>query len=119
MRAPSVPSLRLSLDEWSANSADYEWYLSEKKRVIEEQGTKVLDSLPENDAGCQELLETVIDWLPKRYPTLFDRLLVPEKEDGIFSKTTGETYRWQVGQAPDGKEALRIVSRCVLLHFVP
>jgi Haem-dependent oxidative N-demethylase, alpha subunit-like len=76
----------------------------------------VLDSLPENDFACQELLEIVVDWLPKRYPSLFNRLLRNDTSgntlsDGIFSKTTGETYVWDVGAVPEGKVALQILSR--------
>ena len=31
--------------------------------------------------------------------------------DGIFSKTTGETYTWGIDAAPEGKAALEIISR--------
>ncbi|KAF8304833.1 hypothetical protein DL93DRAFT_2066749 [Clavulina sp. PMI_390] len=112
----------LEIENWMEISADYEWYLSEKKRVIEEQGKVVLDSLPENDPACQELLETVADWLPKRYPTMFDRLLETtepgEQRDGIYNRTTKERYQWEVGNAPDGREALTILSRLVECDFL-
>ncbi|KAF9514579.1 hypothetical protein BS47DRAFT_1342892 [Hydnum rufescens UP504] len=113
----------LEIENWIEISSDYEWYLSEKKRVIQEQGTVVLDSLPENDFACQELLETVVDWLPKRYPSLFNRLLRNDTSgnplsDGIFSKTTGETYVWDIGAAPEGKVALQILSRLTECDFL-
>lgn len=36
-----------------------------KKAVIAEHGPKVLNSLPENDEAAGELLETLVDYLPK------------------------------------------------------
>jgi hypothetical protein len=49
------------------------WYLDLKKAVIEQQGKAVLDSLPEGEDVCLELAETVIDYLPKRYPVSHGR----------------------------------------------
>lgn len=66
-------------------------------------------------------METVVDWLPKRYPTLFDRLLRTEEgvtKDGIFNKVTGECFEWIEGQAPDGCEALTIISRLTECDFL-
>jgi len=61
--------------------------------------------LPENDEACNELLEVLIDWLPKRYPTLFKKI----GEDGIWNKVTGERF---VGlREKRGVEALMVVSR--------
>ncbi|KZT50557.1 hypothetical protein CALCODRAFT_559055 [Calocera cornea HHB12733] len=111
----------MEIENWIEISSDYEWYLSEKKKVIESEGKKVLDSLPENDFACQELMETVVDWLPKRYPTLFDRLLRFEEErsyDGIFNKITGERFEWLDGSAPSGCEALTIISRLTECDFL-
>jgi Protein of unknown function (DUF3445) len=50
------------------NFGENRWYLDLKKAVIEKQGTVVLDSLPEGEDICLELAETLIDYLPKRYP---------------------------------------------------
>ncbi|KZP00434.1 hypothetical protein CALVIDRAFT_595249 [Calocera viscosa TUFC12733] len=115
----------MEIENWIEITSDYEWYLSEKKKVIESepvyQGKKVLDSLPENDFACQELMETVIDWLPKRYPTLFDRLLRAQDEgsyDGIFNRVTGERFEWLEGHAPDGCKALTIISRLTECDFL-
>jgi len=111
----------MEIDNWIEISADYEWYLAQKKDVVESEGRKVLDSLPENDFACQELLETIVDWMPKRYPTLFERLLRDEdgkKMDGIFNRVTGERYEWVDGQAPDGCQALQIISRLTECDFL-
>jgi len=82
----------VSPNNWIELSASYRWYLAEKKRVITEQGKKVVDSLPENDAACGELLECVIHFLVARYPTLFDRLTETTQDgkelDGIYNNVT-------------------------------
>ena len=71
-----------------------------------------MDSLPENDAACTELLETLVDYLPKRYPTLFDA--IPSKTpgpvpNGIHNKVTGETFS-NVSDLK-GIDALMVVTR--------
>lgn len=105
-------------NDWIELSASYRWYLAEKKKVIAEQGKKVIDSLPENDAACGELLELVVEFLTARYPTLFDRLLETRQDggeiDGIYSHTTEERYQWVKGCPPEGVEGLKIISRYVV-----
>lgn len=56
---------KMHIDNWIELDKDYMFYLDMKKRVIEEQGHKVLDSLPENDEACCELLEVLVNYLPK------------------------------------------------------
>ncbi|KAG9105011.1 hypothetical protein FRC06_002932 [Ceratobasidium sp. 370] len=87
-------------NNWIELSASYRWYLAEKKRVIAEQGKKVIDSLPENDAACGELLECVVAFLTVRYPTLFDRLWETTQDgkelDGIHNRVTEERYQFSL-----------------------
>ncbi|KAG8748258.1 hypothetical protein FRC10_007648 [Ceratobasidium sp. 414] len=112
----------LSPNNWIELSASYRWYLAEKKRVITEQGKKVIDSLPENDAACGELLECVVAFLTVRYPTLFDRLSETTRDgkelDGIYSRVTEERYQWVKGCPPEGIEGLTIVSRLTENDFL-
>ena len=68
----------------------------------------VVDSLPENDEACGELLLELVDYLPKRYPTLFRR----DEPDGITNLVTGEQYV-SLG-SKKGMDALVVISRCVL-----
>ncbi|KAG8700234.1 hypothetical protein FRC08_004825 [Ceratobasidium sp. 394] len=109
-------------NDWIELSASYRWYLAEKKRVIAGQGKKVIDSLPENDAACGELLECVVAFLTVRYPTLFDRLLETTQDgtelDGIYSRITEERHQWIKGCPPEGVEGLTIVSRLTEHDFV-
>ena len=72
----------------------------------------MVDSLPENDATCTELLETLVDYLPKRFPTLFDA--IPSEKPsavpyGIHNKVTGETFT-NISELK-GVDALMVVTR--------
>ncbi|KAH9911195.1 uncharacterized protein B0H18DRAFT_1129044 [Fomitopsis serialis] len=109
----------LHINDWIEIDKEYQWYLDEKARVIKEQGRVVVDSLPENDAACTELLETLVDYLPKRYPTLFDA--IPSKTpgpvpNGIHNKVTGETFS-NVSDLK-GIDALMVVTRLVKDDFL-
>ncbi|KAH9834100.1 uncharacterized protein C8Q71DRAFT_873543 [Rhodofomes roseus] len=120
----------LHINDWIEIDKEYQWYLDEKARVMREQGKNLLqswvpigrvvvDSLPENDAACTELLETLVDYLPKRYPTLFDA--IPSKTlgpvpDGIHNKVTGETFT-NISNLK-GIDALMVVTRLVMDDFL-
>lgn len=114
----------MHINDWIEIDKDLKWYIEEKTRVIEEQGLvwapfrylsvlhdwtgkKVVDSLPENDEASGELLETLVDYLPKRYPTLFERIHC--KGNGIWNKATDE--RIEGVQGKTGVEALKICAR--------
>ena len=75
-------------------------------------GKVVLDSLPDNDEACAELLEILVDYLPKRYPTLFE----PLGTNGIWNKVTDERFANLTGVR--GTEALRVISRLVQDDFL-
>jgi hypothetical protein len=57
---PTAPLL-----DWIEVDKDYAWYINEKLRVVEEEGKRAVDSLPENDEAAGELLDTVIDHITK------------------------------------------------------
>lgn len=65
----------------------------------------MVDSLPENDEACGELLELLADYLPKRYPTLFTR----ERPDSITNLVTEE--RFDAVSQTKGTAALLVISR--------
>ena len=75
-------------------------------------GKTVVDSLPENDDACAELLEILVDYLPKRYPTLFEHIGV----NGIWNKITGERFHDLTGKS--GVDALVVISRLVQDDFL-
>lgn len=57
-------------------------------------------------------METLIDYLPKRYPTLFDAI----GSTGIHNKITGEKFPDTTGKT--GVDALLVVSRLVQDDFL-
>ncbi|KZT37993.1 hypothetical protein SISSUDRAFT_1047708 [Sistotremastrum suecicum HHB10207 ss-3] len=104
----------MHINDWIEIDKDFEWYLAEKKRVIAEHGKKVIDSLPENDDACGELLEILVDWLPKRYPTLFES--IDCEGGGIWNKVTDEKFEKIDGRS--GVDALMVISRLVQDDFL-
>ncbi|ORY91691.1 hypothetical protein BCR35DRAFT_298965 [Leucosporidium creatinivorum] len=101
----------MHIDNWIEIDYNYERDLRQKKEVIDEHGSKVLTSLPENDAAAGELLETLIDYLPKRYPTLFEKI-----PGGIWNKVTDE--RFPEADSLVGTPALMVISRLVQDDFL-
>ncbi|KAH9889388.1 hypothetical protein C8Q73DRAFT_747858 [Cubamyces lactineus] len=97
----------MHINHWIEIDKEYKWYLDEKARVIKEHGKTVVDSLPENDEACRELLELLADYLPKRYPTLFRR----DAPGSITNLVTGERFDG-IGQRKS-TDALIVISRCV------
>lgn len=67
----------------------------------------VIDSLAENDDACNELLETLVDYLPQRYPTLFELLDAPG--GGIWNKVTDMKFRGVKDLV--GVDALKVISQ--------
>ncbi|KZS91046.1 hypothetical protein SISNIDRAFT_414539 [Sistotremastrum niveocremeum HHB9708] len=126
----------MHVNDWIEIDKDFEWYLAEKKRAIAEHGLfvlrsshffilnlfilnnspgkKVIDSLPENDDACGELLEILVDWLPKRYPTLFES--IDCEGGGIWNKVTDEKFEKIDGRS--GVDALMVISRLVQDDFL-
>ncbi|KAJ2989663.1 hypothetical protein NUW54_g8709 [Trametes sanguinea] len=108
----------MHVNHWIEIDRDYRWYLDEKARVVREQGSSfsrrkvVVDSLPENDEACGELLETLADYLPKRYPTLFKR----DMADSITNVVTGD--RFNAISTTKGTDALLVISRLVQDDFL-
>lgn len=118
----------MDINNWIEIDKDLKWYIEQKTRVIKEQGMffhtpifkiyphvirsgkNVIDSLPENDAGCGELLEILADYLPKRYPTLFER--IDCKGGGIWNKVTDERFTGLEGKV--GIDALLVCSKYAL-----
>ncbi|KAI0753151.1 hypothetical protein C8Q80DRAFT_1097241 [Daedaleopsis nitida] len=102
----------MHVNHWIEIDKEYKWYLSEKQRIIAERGKVVVDSLPENDEACGELLMSLVDYLPKRYPTLFRR----EGHDTIVNMVMGETHVDL--SSIKGVDALHVVSRLVQDDFL-
>ncbi|TDL24583.1 hypothetical protein BD410DRAFT_745243 [Rickenella mellea] len=104
----------MHINDWIEIDKDLKWYIDEKARVIREKGKHVVDSLPENDDACGELMEILVQYLPKRYPTLFERLDC--EGGGIWNKVTQERLTGLEGKK--GVDALLACSRLVEDDFL-
>lgn len=104
----------MHVNHWIEIDKDYEWYLRERAKTIQEQGKIVIDSLPDNDEACGELLAELVDYLPKRYPTMFERL--PGPGLGIWNKVIDEKFEHV--EDLQGVPALKVVSRLVQDDFL-
>ncbi|EPQ52256.1 hypothetical protein GLOTRDRAFT_47391 [Gloeophyllum trabeum ATCC 11539] len=104
----------MHINDWIEIDKDYKWYIDEKARVIAEKGKHVIDSCPDNDEACGELMEILVDYLPKRYPTLFEK--IDCEGGGIWNKVTDEKLIGLEGRK--GVDALTVCSRLVQDDFL-
>lgn len=77
----------MKMEEWF--ELDNEWfkYHTLKQQRIKERGTEVYGTLPEGRAGAMELLVEMREYLPARYPSLFEKT-----EEGIKILATNEEF---------------------------
>ncbi|KAH9942146.1 uncharacterized protein BXZ73DRAFT_41217 [Epithele typhae] len=99
-------------NNWIEIDKHYRRYVEDKAEVIKSQGRNVLDSLPENDEACRELLEELSRYLPQRYPTLFRS----DMANSIVNLVTNTSFE-DLNKAT-GIEALRIISCLVQDDFL-
>ncbi|GAA5921727.1 hypothetical protein JCM1841_007108 [Sporobolomyces salmonicolor] len=102
----------MHINNWIEIDSKYRREMAYKKEVISQHRDRCVLSLPENDAACGELLQTLVDYLPKRYPAFFQAL----PGGGIWNKIFDERY-------PNcarlmGTDALMVVSRLVQDDFL-
>lgn len=63
----------LKPDDWIETGADRPVQLAERRRLLREQRADVFAVLPEAEAACSELLARLADFLPGRFPGLYER----------------------------------------------
>ncbi|GAA5905788.1 hypothetical protein JCM8208_000899 [Rhodotorula glutinis] len=102
----------MHVNDWIEVDSKYEREMQYKASVVQKYRDETVISLPENDEGAGELLETLVDYLPKRYPTLF----APLPNGGIHNKVLGEHHYDLRGK--NGTEALLVISRLVQDDFL-
>lgn len=78
---------KLDLNHWLDMDKWYTRYINEKKRIFKEHGSQCCDWLPESEAACVELLETVVEHLLARYPGCFKRT-----REGVHNLITDEKF---------------------------
>lgn len=76
---------KLDLNHWLDMDKWYIRYIEEKKRIFTDYGKEYCDSLPDGEDACEELLETIVDHMLTRYPSLFKKT-----ETGIRNLITDE-----------------------------
>jgi alpha-1,2-mannosyltransferase len=64
----------MSWDEWIELDNEYTSYHSLKAARIAERGEKCIKTAPEAMSAAKELLEELVDYLPQRYPSLFQEM---------------------------------------------
>jgi dimethylamine monooxygenase subunit A len=77
----------LDLAEWIEIDERFLDQLAERRRLLAERREEVVAALPESGAGQEELLELLLDHLPKRFPEHYRR-----RERLIENLATGERF---------------------------
>ncbi|POY75267.1 hypothetical protein BMF94_1637 [Rhodotorula taiwanensis] len=102
----------MHINNWIEIDYKYVDEMRYKASVIAEHPDRTVLSLPENDEACGELLQTLVDYLPKRYPTLFEAL----PNGGVFNRVLGLGF--ENCSVLHGVEALHVVAKLVQDDFL-
>ncbi|BGP49444.1 hypothetical protein JCM10450v2_005335 [Rhodotorula kratochvilovae] len=102
----------MHINHWIEIDSSYEREMEYKASLVRERFDETVISLPENDDAAGELLATLVDYLPKRYPTLF----APLPDGGILNKVFGEPHH--ACKKLKGTDALVVISRLVQDDFL-
>lgn len=86
----------LNLDEWIELDNDYPRFHGEKSRRILERGSRCCQTTPEAYAAANELLQELVQYLPARYPSLYQRTA-----SGIKNLWSGEELTTTVPLSED------------------
>ncbi|KAJ5351947.1 hypothetical protein N7452_000921 [Penicillium brevicompactum] len=81
-------------------------YHADKAQRIEERGSKCCHTAPEAMDGAIELLNELCEYLPERYPTMFEKT-----PTGISNKVTNETFN--ITQRPLPEDPMATAARLV------
>ena len=84
----------LDLDDWIEIDEDFAGQLAERRRLLDQRRGEVLAALPESAAGQAELLELLLEHLPKRFPGHYRR-----RNGELAELVTGERFdlaAWRV-----------------------
>jgi len=77
----------LSLDDWIEIDDQYERYLQRKRELLGERYADVFAALPGSEAAQQEVVDLLLEHLPRRFPECFTR-----EGDRLINHRTGETW---------------------------
>ena len=84
LRLACLAISRLEPDWWLEIENTYKDRIAQRKELYRLHGNLILDWQHEEDVevACRELMELVVMWLEKRYPSLFQLLDDPEVSGG-------------------------------------
>ena len=101
---------KLDINHWLDMDKWYIRYINEKQKIFQEHGDNHIAWLPESDDACEELLDTVVTHMTKRYPNLFKKI----DGSGLHNLVTGEQMDLS---RPLKEHPLRYVSRIAKEDF--
>ncbi|CAM1501472.1 Fc.00g034560.m01.CDS01 [Cosmosporella sp. VM-42] len=93
-------------EEWIELDNEFPKYHAEKAARIQDRGSKCVRTHPSAYPAAMELLQELVDYLPVRYPTLFNR--TPVGVDNIWS---GESFN--ILEHPLREDPMAICARLV------
>ncbi|KAF5017530.1 hypothetical protein F66182_10531 [Fusarium sp. NRRL 66182] len=94
------------VEEWIELDNQYPKYHADKATRIAERGDKCVKTHPDAFPAAIELLQELADYLPARYPSLFERTPV-----GIRNKWSGEDFN--IVERPLVKDPMAICARLI------
>lgn len=94
------------VQEWVELDNHYPKYHADKAVRIAERGTKCVDTHPDAFPAAIELLQELADYLPARYPSLFERTAV-----GVKNKWSGEDFN--IVERPLAEDPMAICARLI------
>ena len=106
----------LHLDDWIEVDEDFAGQLAERRRLLDQRRGEVLGALPESAAGQAELLELLLEHLPKRFPGHYRR-----SNGELAELVTGERFDLAAWRAAPLELAGRLVQEdfCLLQRGEP
>jgi dimethylamine monooxygenase subunit A len=101
----------LDLDDWIEIDEHFAGELAERRRLLDQRQGEVLGALPESAAGQAELLELLLEHLPKRFPAHYRR-----GNGELANLVTGERFDLAAWRAAPLELAGRLVQEdfCLL-----
>ncbi|KAL6912903.1 hypothetical protein ACHAP8_007702 [Fusarium lateritium] len=94
------------VEEWIELDNHFPKYHADKAKRIPERGSKCVATHPDAYPAAIELLQEMADYLPARYPSLFERTSV-----GIKNKWSGEDFN--IVERPLAEDPMAICARLV------
>jgi hypothetical protein len=78
---------RMELDDWVEIDSSYLPRYQEKRNLFRDHPADTLCSRPGSEKACHEALSYLVDFLPRRYPTMFQKT-----NSGIRNLVTGDDW---------------------------